>query len=49
MGGVLDCSADPTEGDIDFSALKGPIVKPMHAMTVKELAYNVAYHKEQDR
>ena len=21
----------------------------MHAMTVKELAYNVAYHKEQDR
>jgi hypothetical protein len=47
MGGVLDCSADPLE-DMDFSNLTGPIVKPLHAMSIKELVYNVQYEKNAD-
>lgn len=47
MGGVLDCSADPME-DLDFSNLTGPIVKPLHAMSIKELVYNVQYEKNAD-
>ena len=48
MGGVLDCSADPFEGEIDLSTMEGPIVKPFHAMSIKELAYNVEYEKKED-
>jgi hypothetical protein len=48
MGGVLDCSADPLEGEIDLSKLDGPILKPFHAMSIKELAYNVEFSKNQD-
>lgn len=47
MGGVLDCSADPID-DIDFSNLTGPIVKPLHAMSVKELVYNIQYEHKAD-
>ena len=48
MGGVLDCSADPLEGEVDFSNMEGPIVKPFHAMSIRELAYNVKYDAEED-
>ena len=47
MGGVLDCSADPME-EMDFSNLTGPIVKPLHAMSIKELVYNVQIEKNAD-
>ena len=47
MGGVLDCSADPLE-DLDLSNLTGPITKPLHAMSIKELVYNVQYEKNAD-
>ena len=47
MGGVLDCSADPLD-DMDFSSLTGPIVKPLHAMSIKELVYSVQYEKKTD-
>jgi len=48
MGGVLDCSADPLEGEIDLSTMEGPILKPFHAMSIKELAYNVDFEKRED-
>ena len=49
MGSVLDCSADPLDGDVDFSNQSGPIKKPLHAMTIKELAYNINYEKNADK
>ena len=48
MGNVLDCSADPLEGELDLSTLDGPIMKPFHAMSIRELAYNVKYDAQED-
>lgn len=48
MGGVLDCAANPLEGEIDLSTMEGPILKPFHAMSIKELAYNVDFEKRED-
>lgn len=47
MGNVLDCASDPTE-EINFEELEGPIMKPFHAMSIKELAYNVKYEASED-
>ena len=45
MGGVLDCSYGGADAETDVSKHVGPIDKPFHKMTIKELEYTVMYEK----
>ena len=45
MGGVLDCSYGGADAETDVSKHVGPIDKPFHKMTIKELEYTVMYDK----
>ena len=46
MGGMLDCSAG-VDDEIDVANHSGPIKKPFHRMTLKEIEYTVKYEKLQ--
>lgn len=46
MGGMLDCSAG-VEDEIDVANHSGPIKKPFHRMTIREIEYTVKYEKQQ--
>ena len=45
MGGVLDCSHGTSDEEVDVSTHVGPIDKPFHRMTIKELEYTVQHDK----
>ena len=46
MGGILDCSA-AVDDEVDVTSHTGPIHKPLHRMTLREIEYTVNYEKEQ--
>ena len=46
MGGMLDCSAG-VEDEIDVANHSGPIKKPFHRMTIREIEFSVKKEKQQ--
>ena len=46
MGGMLDCSA-AVDDEVDVTSHTGPIHKPFHRMTLREIEYTVNCEKEQ--
>jgi len=47
MGGMLDCSHDAYDDEVDVTNHVGPINKPYHKMTIRELEYSVRYDKQE--
>ena len=48
MGALLDCTSDASEREVDVAHHVGPIEKPLHMQSIKELQYSVRFESERD-